>query len=793
MNGFKYIVIALLSCSLLVAAGCTDPKERGRKYRENAEKLYAEGDLVKAEIEVKNALQILPKNPPSRFLLAQINEQRGDYQEMAANLRVAIDANPEYSEARIKLGTLYVLAGSLELAEEQANALSETARETAEGKIFLARIAAAQGDLESAEGLLEQALELDSSNIQALGLLASISATTDLDRALELIERGIAEAEDPKPLRLLRVQLLQQDGARPAEVEAEYRQLMTDFPEEEIFGYQLARFLASEGKIDDVPPVLEQMIRNNPENIEIRLALVQFVANSEGPESAEALLEKYAKELPEAFEIQLALARLYQQTGRPDDAYAQYAQVAELAGNEDAGLIATARMAGIKLAAGETELGEELLESVLSVDSANSEALLLRGALKIDKEKFRGAVSDLRTLLRSDPDNVRAQLLLARAHSTAGDIVLAEDAYRRALVLDPGNVTATLELARIKVARNRPEAAEDILRKQVERNPSDVRSARALIGLLVSQSEFADAEEEARRVIALPDQEPVGYFLLGGVYQAQDEHEKAIDAFTRSLEFAPTAREPLRGLVASMVRLGRTNEAVAYLEQLQQEYPDNLYARTLLGQVLAGSGEAGEAEAVFEAALADNESWLPAYTALAGLQSGDISAQIDTYKRGLEALPGSQELALLLGTAYERNGQIDAAIASYEEALAINPDQPAVANNLAALLADNRTDSKSLDRALELAEQFKNSDNPAFLDTLGWVYYRQEKYERALPLLEESVEKAGQVPVLRYHLGMAYLALERPEDAREQLEIAVADESARFTGYEEAKEALAGL
>ena len=96
----------------------------------------------------------------------------------------------------------------------------------------------------------------------------------------------------------------------------------------------------------------------------------------------------------------------------------------------------------------------------------------------------------------------------------------------------------------------------------------------------------------------------------------------------------------------------------------------------------------------------------------------------------------------------------DQVLAAMLQVLRENPDLPAVANNLSALLADYRTDKRSFERALEYAEQFRDSENPAFLDTLGWVYYRLENYDEAIPLLEQSVDAAGQVPVLRYHLGM---------------------------------------
>jgi len=790
--GRKSIVVALIMTVFFLSA-CESPEERATQYLASAEQLFEEGDIIKAEIEVKNALQIWPKNPQGRFLLARIHESRGEFQDMAANLRISVESDPEFAEARVKLATVYVLAGALDLAVEQADQLSGPARDRADAKILFARIAASKGDLEGARVQLEGALEAEPSNMQALGLLASVSAATDLPGALALIDKGIEGAEDDRPLRLLRIQLLQQSGNRQEEVEAEFRSLMSDYPTEAAYGYQLARFLAAEGRIDEIEPVLNSIIANDKENIEARLALVQFVASSRGPEAAIELLREFSDELPEAYALRLTLARLYQRLGEEEKALAEYETVAEQAGNEDAGLSAMARMAGIKLSKGETEAGEDLLERVLLVDSFNSEALLLRAALNIDREKFRPAVSDLRSILRNDPENLQAQLLLARAHTAAGDQVLAEDAYRRALSIDPGNVLATQELARILVTREKISEAEDILRNRLQRYPDDIRTSRLLISVLLTQKMVDDAEKEARRVVALPGQEGAGYFLLGGIYQSQESYEKAAAAFRDSLEYAPTAREPLQGLVASLVKLDRYDEAVSTLQTIQDEYPDNLYAQTLLGQLLAGRGDATAAEEIFESTLLENKSWLPAYTALAGLQGGDLSAQIDIYKRGLAAVPNSQELVLLLGTAYERNGQIDDAIESYEEALRANPDLPAVANNLAALLADYRSDSSSLERALELASQFSKSENPAFVDTLGWVYYRLGNYEEAIPLLEKAVGAAGQAAVLRYHLGMAYLANGNKEKARENLEIALADADVEFTGVEDARKALATL
>jgi tetratricopeptide (TPR) repeat protein len=788
----QIVMLLVFVCAGFLLGACESPAEKASGYLVKAESYFAEGDLVKAEIEVKNTLQISAKDPEARFLLARIAESRGEFPEMAQNLRIAIESKPDFIEARVKLGTLYVMGNALELAEEQAAYLADSGAGSADVRILNARIFAAKGDLESARTELEAALKIEPDNVQALGLLASVAATTDLEGALVLIDQGISVAEDDRPLRLLRIQLLQQAG-KTAEVDAEFRALLSAYPQETAYGYQYARFLVEEGRIDDVEPVLRDVVEADPENVQARLALTQFIANTKGAEAAETLLREFVDDLPEAYELRMALARLYQATSRPDEAYVEYEYIAEHIPNEDLGLNAKARMAGILLSRGDTEAGELLLEEVLATDTLNSDALLLRGALKVDKKEYRDAVSDFRSLLRKEPENKQAQLLIARAHNSAGDVVLAKDAYYRVLDMDPMDGSAPLELARILVKEENFESAQKVLRARLKAAPDDTRASRVLIAVLLSQGDNAEAETEAARVAKLPGLEAIGDYLLGGVYQSQGQQEKAVIAFKRSLNEAPGAREPLQGLVAGLVRLERTDEAIAYLTQLTQKYPDNLYAKTLLGQVLAGSGDAVAAEQLLESTLESNEAWVPAYTALAGLQDGNVGAQIDIYKRGLNAMPGSQEMALLLGTAYERSGRIDEAIAAYEEILAVDPELPAVANNLAALLADYRTDDASFEKALKLASQFEDSNNPAFLDTLGWVYYRLGDFDEAIPYLEQSVEAAGKVAVLRYHLGMAYKAVGRSADAKEQLAIALANENADFTGIEDARAAFAEL
>jgi tetratricopeptide (TPR) repeat protein len=93
-----------------------------------------------------------------------------------------------------------------------------------------------------------------------------------------------------------------------------------------------------------------------------------------------------------------------------------------------------------------------------------------------------------------------------------------------------------------------------------------------------------------------------------------------------------------------------------------------------------------------------------------------------------------------------------------------------------------------------LAKRFQRSDIPQFKDTLGWATYRIGKPGDAAQLLEDATKRLPDLPVFRYHLGMSYLAMKKPEAARKELEKALTlGEGKGFLEAEEAKKALKGL
>jgi Flp pilus assembly protein TadD len=161
----------------------------------------------------------------------------------------------------------------------------------------------------------------------------------------------------------------------------------------------------------------------------------------------------------------------------------------------------------------------------------------------------------------------------------------------------------------------------------------------------------------------------------------------------------------------------------------------------------------------------------------------------------IEAAPGAVAPQLLKAEQLERGRDFDGAIAVYEALYAANSANVVVANNLASLLVTHRDDDESLARAYTISRRLRDIEVPAVQDTYGWIAFRRGEHEEALRYLEPAAQGLPDDPVVQYHLGMAYAALGRRDEAVAQLtralEIAGADNP--LPQFVRARETLAGL
>ncbi|MDH5256343.1 MAG: tetratricopeptide repeat protein, partial [Gammaproteobacteria bacterium] len=342
--------------------------------------------------------------------------------------------------------------------------------------------------------------------------------------------------------------------------------------------------------------------------------------------------------------------------------------------------------------------------------------------------------------------------------------------YRKLLDEDPGNALATRELAVLLSDEGDAAAAAGILRAYVAVKPDDAEASAALVQNLLAERDMVAAEAEAKRAMEGAAGSPLAEQQLGRVLQAKGSTAEALARYRAALEKDPNQLQALEGLVNILLDAGRAAEAVDILEGYPRE---NLDVQLLLGRAYTRQGDVAAARAVHEQAIARDPADPRAYVALAALARTGTPEQLAALQRAWKALPGNKTVALFLGSTYQLGGRTDDAIAVYESAVAKNPGDDIMANNLASLLLDRGKDKASLARALELARPFEKSGDPLMLDTLGWAYFRNGDFPNAVRMLERAVAAESGNGVLQYHLGKAYAAAGNPVSARQHLTLAL--------------------
>ena len=115
------------------------------------------------------------------------------------------------------------------------------------------------------------------------------------------------------------------------------------------------------------------------------------------------------------------------------------------------------------------------------------------------------------------------------------------------------------------------------------------------------------------------------------------------------------------------------------------------------------------------------------------------------------------------GAGLERQKQFDQSEAAFRKVLELNPKNAGALNYLGYMLADRNV---RLEEAYDLIKRAVDlePDNGAYLDSLGWVYFRQGKLDDARGLLERALERMPD-PTVRDHLGDVYLKLGKTKEA----------------------------
>jgi tetratricopeptide (TPR) repeat protein len=560
----------------------------------------------------------------------------------------------------------------------------------------------------------------------------------DFGTAIAMLDQLI-ERDPTDPILRYERAMMQLDAGRIDRAELELRQIVRSSPDFYDAQRLLGRVLLDRSRgrrdlVDEAVRHLQEAIRLNPHDLPTGMTVVQVLISSERMEEGEELLALLAERFPDQRVVNYNYAQLLTRLGRPLEARPF---LERLAANDPTFGPGVLQLIDIYQQQGEWALAAEALDPLVATDPENLDLRRQQGYFYLRAGESELALARFEELLAAEPDDKRHHFFYAEALTDTGEYARSEPIYRK-LIADGG-------------------ADPEVL---------------VSLGLnLMAQRKFDEAAEIFRQLLGLA-RLPAGVISLAQTQLASIEHHQGTydSALERALEVirGPRGLNPQAVSLALDVyrRQGKFDEGAAMLAELAAEFPDEAAIVVRRIEFLTLAGREADADLLAAEQVAAGQRGV-LLASQAFLQAQRPEKAVPLLEQASRTAPGDRTILFQLGAASERAGNLEQAEKVFKQILETHPDDAAVLNYLGYMWADN---NQNLQEAKVMIQKAVDQEpkNGAYVDSLGWVYYRLGDYERAEQLLSEAAALVPDDATILGHLGDVYLRLGDRERAAEQ-------------------------
>jgi len=446
---------------------------------------------------------------------------------------------------------------------------------------------------------------------------------------------------------------------------------------------------------------------------------------------------------------------------------------------------------------------EASFKKALAVEPDNDDAVTGLASVYSDRGDAKGASALLEKLVEKNP-SPRALVSLANSYESMHEYALAVNTYKKALELDPNRVELKAALAQDQAMAGQLDDALSTYQDLAEANPQDAQPYLGMAQIYRGKRDFANArkmydkarsldpdnieirynevgllEDEGKTVDAIAALKGIldatvrrtynpaerGYRAkmleqLGLLYRSNDQYDKSVDTFRQIALLDPDLSARAEAQVIDTYRLAKDYpKAQQESDDAAKKYPNDRTVHEVRAQLLADQGKTDQAIAELKKLL-DGKNDREVYLAMADVyQKGHSYAEMSKVLDAADKLSDAKEdkagVLFLRGAMYERQKNYDLAEKTFRQVLDIDPTNASAMNYLGYMLADQNV---RLPEAQELIKKAVSLEpnNYAFLDSLGWVYFRMNRLDQAEQELTRSVQLMSKDPTIHDHLGDVY-------------------------------------
>lgn len=540
-----------------------------------------------------------------------------------------------------------------------------------------------------------------------------------------------------------------------------YRKVIELLPQDAVVRFEYAQLLRDLNVPEESMKQAQEVVRLDPDLVEGRRLLGTLeLAASERDRSrldgAIAELEAARRLSPGDPSIAAPLARALLAKGRAAEA----AKVLEEAGEARAHPALARIAAEAKAKSGRTKEAQEIYRGLLAQNPGDRESAAALLDLYEDDDQLDKALELLGTLEKLDPENPAIPERITLDLARAGRFAEAEKRARDLAAKRPENRAIRRLLAQVLFEKGGSPEGEKILRALLVEDPDDDATRRALTGELARERRFSEAktflEDGLRRTENDPKKIPARDAMtveLGYVAVLQKDHARAqqllVPLAVRGGSVNPRA---MRILVTAAREKEDFASGLEAARSAAAAEPDRVEWTSLVAEFQYRAGDRKKAEESLAkfAESPELEKVLAAADIYARVKDYASSARIA--RDASAKFPDSGEALFRLGAALERSGATADAEKAFQKLLQGRPNDSAAQNYLGYMWADRGI---RLDEARDLLEKAvaREPRNGAYLDSLGWVYFRLGRLEKAQTYLNAAKQREPDDPTIEEHLG----------------------------------------
>jgi tetratricopeptide (TPR) repeat protein len=489
------------------------------------------------------------------------------------------------------------------------------------------------------------------------------------------------------------------------------------------------------GQLADAADKLKQALELDPQSIYLKRELATVMVMNKQAADALALLRQILQDHPLDRESLLLMGRIYHQLDQKDEAI-------------------------------------EVFEKLIDAYPQEENVYLILGNMYQDRSRWKAAIRTYRKMVDNFPDMFSGYYFLGQSYAKNGQVQAARKAFEKCLSLDPNLIEPRLALIALfrdnRDNQNNDQQIIRLYRDILEREPANIQASAGLGLFYYERGDEAAAGRIFNQLGRRSIQDPTVFQYVATLCFEKKQFRQATILLEGMLTGASENADMHYLLGICYDELNQPNKALEQLEKVSPEsrfYENAVIAAAFIFQKI-GNVQAG---IDYLQAAVDQQRQSPELLFYLGSfyeERDDMPAAATTYEAGLSADPKSGRIKFRLAVVYDKLQRRDDSIALMSQVVKDEPQNASALNYLGYTYADMGIELDRAEELIKAALKIKPEDG-YIVDSLGWVYFKQGKFELAQNVLKRAAELVPDDPVILEHLGDAY---ERNGATRQALE-----------------------